>query len=124
LVRRAGFGWSGRPEQEFRRRDRERAVAGALIQEELAWLRDGSFDLDLIGFDATELERLLALAHGEAGSDDAEDEVPGTARRSGHPAGRPLDPAQDAIVAALLEEGSQLLQIGVVGHLNPRWSRF
>ena len=34
------------------------------------------FDLDLIGFDATELERLLAIADGEAGPDDAEDEVP------------------------------------------------
>ena len=41
-----------------------------------AWLRDESFDLDLVGFDATELERLLAIADGEAGSDDAEDEVP------------------------------------------------
>jgi DNA modification methylase len=34
------------------------------------------FDLDLIGFDATELERLLALADGEAASEEAEDEVP------------------------------------------------
>jgi hypothetical protein len=40
-------------------------VAGALIQEELALPHNESFDLDLIGFDATELERLLALAHGE-----------------------------------------------------------
>jgi DNA modification methylase len=47
-----------------------------LLAEELAWLRDERFDLDLIGFDATEIERLLALADGEAGSDDAEDEVP------------------------------------------------
>ena len=45
-------------------------------REELAWLRDERFDLDLVGFDASELERLLALADGEAGSDDAEDEVP------------------------------------------------
>jgi ParB-like chromosome segregation protein Spo0J len=37
-----------------------------LLAEELAWLRDESFDLDLIGFDASELERLLALADGEA----------------------------------------------------------
>ena len=36
-----------------------------LLAEELAWLRDERFDLDLIGFDATELERLLALADGE-----------------------------------------------------------
>ena len=44
--------------------------------QELAWLRDERFDLDLVGFDASELERLLALADGEAGSDEAEDEVP------------------------------------------------
>jgi DNA modification methylase len=48
----------------------------ALLAEELAWLRDERFDLDLIGFDATELVRLLALADGEAASDEAEDEVP------------------------------------------------
>jgi DNA modification methylase len=48
----------------------------ALLTEELAWLRDERFDLDLIGFDASELERLLALADGEAASDEAEDEVP------------------------------------------------
>ena len=47
-----------------------------LLAEELAWLRDERFDLDLIGFDASELERLLALADGEAASDEAEDEVP------------------------------------------------
>jgi DNA modification methylase len=48
----------------------------ALLAEELAWLRDERFDLDLIGFDATELERLLALADGDAASDEADDEVP------------------------------------------------
>jgi DNA modification methylase len=48
----------------------------ALLAEELAWLRDEHFDLDLVGFDATELERLLALADDEAASDEAEDEVP------------------------------------------------
>jgi DNA modification methylase len=48
----------------------------ALLAEELAWLRDERFDLDLVGFDATELERLLALADGEAASEEAEDEVP------------------------------------------------
>jgi hypothetical protein len=47
-----------------------------LLAEELAWLRDERFDLNLIGFDATELERLLALADGEAATDEAEDEVP------------------------------------------------
>jgi DNA modification methylase len=47
-----------------------------LLAAELAWLRDESFDLDLVGFDATELERLLALADSEPESDGAEDEVP------------------------------------------------
>ncbi len=47
-----------------------------LLAEELAWLRDERFDLDLIGFDASELERLLALADGEVASDEAEDQVP------------------------------------------------
>ena len=46
-----------------------------LLAAELAWLRDERFDLDLVGFDASELERLLALADGEPG-DEAEDEVP------------------------------------------------
>jgi DNA modification methylase len=46
------------------------------LAQELAWLRDESFDLDLIGFDASELERLLTLVDGEAASDEAEDEVP------------------------------------------------
>ena len=50
----------------------ERGVAGAGA----GLARDESFDLDLVGFDATELERLLALADGEAASDEAEDEVP------------------------------------------------
>jgi ParB-like chromosome segregation protein Spo0J len=36
----------------------------ALLAEELAWLRDERFDLDLVGFEASELERLLALADG------------------------------------------------------------
>ena len=48
----------------------------ALLAEELAWLRGERFDLELVGFDATELERLLALAAGETTNDDAEDEVP------------------------------------------------
>jgi len=47
-----------------------------LLAAELAWLRDESFDLDLVGFDASELERLLALADGEPESDGAEDDVP------------------------------------------------
>jgi DNA modification methylase len=47
-----------------------------LLAAELAWLRDERFDLDLVGFDASELERLLALADGDAGPDDAENEVP------------------------------------------------
>jgi ParB-like chromosome segregation protein Spo0J len=46
-----------------------------LLAGELAWLRVESFDLDLIGFDATELERLLALADGEGEPAGAEDDV-------------------------------------------------
>ena len=45
-----------------------------LLAEELAWLRDETFDLDLLGFDASELEALLAPAEGEDA--DAEDEAP------------------------------------------------
>jgi DNA modification methylase len=48
----------------------------ALLTDELAWLRNESFELDLVGFDATELERLLAIADGEPASEEAEDEVP------------------------------------------------
>jgi DNA modification methylase len=48
----------------------------ALLAEELAWLRDERFDLDLIGFGVSELERLLALADGETAQDETEDEVP------------------------------------------------
>jgi hypothetical protein len=44
------------------------------LAEELAWLRDERFDLDLLGFDAGELEALLAPADGEP--DAAEDEAP------------------------------------------------
>jgi DNA modification methylase len=47
-----------------------------LLGQEVAWLRDERFDLDLIGFDASELERLLAIADGEAANVEAEDEVP------------------------------------------------
>ena len=59
-----------------------------LLAAELAWLRDERFDLDLIGFDATELERLLALADDDAGSDDAEDEAP---EPPANPVSRPGD---------------------------------
>jgi len=48
----------------------------ALLAEELAWLRDERFDLDLVGFDATELERLLAVADGGPTSDETEDDIP------------------------------------------------
>ena len=64
-MRRAGLGWSDPPNDTVPQADRERVVAGALIREGLALLHNESFDLDLIGVDATELERLLlALAHG------------------------------------------------------------
>ncbi len=58
--------------------DNQRALrAGGdatLLAEELAWLRDETFDLDLLGFDAGELEALLAPTQTE--SDAAEDEAP------------------------------------------------
>jgi DNA modification methylase len=44
-----------------------------LLAEELAWLRDERFDLDLLGFDAGELEALLSPADEP---DAAEDEAP------------------------------------------------
>ena len=47
-----------------------------LLAEETGWLRDEKFDLDLLGFDASELERLLAIADGEGEPAGAEDEVP------------------------------------------------
>jgi DNA modification methylase len=47
-----------------------------LLAAELAWLRDERFNLDLTGFDPSELERLLAIVDGEAASNEAEDEVP------------------------------------------------
>jgi hypothetical protein len=37
---------------------------------------DKRLDFEMIGFDASELDRLLALADGEPAPDDAEDEVP------------------------------------------------
>jgi DNA modification methylase len=55
------------------------ATAGwdeALLAEELGWLRDERFDLDLLGFDATELERLLALDGTGLEATEPEDEVP------------------------------------------------
>lgn len=46
-----------------------------LLAEEVGWLRGERFDLDLLGFDVTELERLLSLDSGEAEA-EPEDEVP------------------------------------------------
>jgi DNA modification methylase len=67
------------------------ATAGwdeALLAEELGWLRDERFDLDLLGFDATELERLLALDGTEVDTAEPEDEVPEPPRE---PVTRPGD---------------------------------
>ena len=47
-----------------------------LLGEELGWLRDERFDLDLLGFDATELERLLSLDRVEPEAAEPEEEVP------------------------------------------------
>jgi hypothetical protein len=68
-----------------------------LLAQELAWLRDESFDLDLIGFDATDLERLLALAEGETTSDDAEDEVP--------------EPPEDPVGAGAIRRGRRVRMV-------------
>lgn len=47
------------------------------LAEIVGWLRDESFDLDVLGFDGSELERLLDLADGEAKAGLTEDdEVP------------------------------------------------
>jgi hypothetical protein len=48
-------------------------VARRHLAEELAWLCDERFDLNLVGLDASELERLLALADREPVSDSADD---------------------------------------------------
>ena len=47
-----------------------------LLAQEVAQLRTERFDLDLLGFDATELERLLALDPDAGEAEPAEDEVP------------------------------------------------
>ena len=47
-----------------------------LLADELGWLRDERFDLDLLGFDATELERLLSLDGTDQDAAEPEDEVP------------------------------------------------
>jgi len=47
----------------------------AMLREELAALREAEFELDLVGFDLDEIERLLAGPETMA-PDDAEDEVP------------------------------------------------
>ena len=60
MLQRAGFGWSDCPNDAVPQADREPVVGGTLIQEELAWLRDESLELDLIGY-ATERERLPGL---------------------------------------------------------------
>ena len=49
-------------------------MGSTLLAEELAGLRDDTFDLDLLGFDAGELEQLLAAAEGD--TSEAEDEFP------------------------------------------------
>jgi hypothetical protein len=62
------FSWCGAPGSAgptVRTTQFPTRIVSALIQEGRALLHNESFDLDLIGFDATELERLLALALGE-----------------------------------------------------------
>jgi len=55
------------------------ATAGwdeTLLAEEVGWLRDERFDLDLLGFDATELERLLSLDGADTEAAEPEGQVP------------------------------------------------
>ena len=59
-----------------------------LLAEHVAWLEGEAFDLSKLGFDAPELDRLLAIARDEPGSDDVEDEVPET---PDEPVSRPAD---------------------------------
>jgi hypothetical protein len=80
-----------------------------LLAQELAWLRDERFDLDLIGFDATELERLLALADGEAESDEAEDEVP--------------DPPEDSVKQAVDQQFARWVMLHVQSNPLPICTR-
>jgi ParB-like chromosome segregation protein Spo0J len=47
-----------------------------LLGEELAWLREVRFDLDILGFDGTEIEKLLALVDAEPLAEEDEDDVP------------------------------------------------
>ncbi len=47
-----------------------------LLAEELSWLRDQDLDLDVVGFDEAEIERLLALGDGETATAETEDEAP------------------------------------------------
>jgi ParB-like chromosome segregation protein Spo0J len=48
----------------------------ALLADHVAWLETEDFDLSKLGFDDTELERLLAIAHGAADASETEDEAP------------------------------------------------
>ena len=66
----------------------------ALLAEELAWLRDERFDLDLVGFDASELERLLAIAEGGDRGGRNRGRGSGAAEGPGQQAGRPMGPRQ------------------------------
>jgi hypothetical protein len=62
----------------------------AKLAEELAWLKDERFDLDLVGFDASEMERLW-LAGGSRSRCRGRVR---SRRRADQQAGRPLDPRQ------------------------------
>jgi hypothetical protein len=70
---------------------------------------DERFDLDLVGFDATELERLLAIADGGTASNDAGDEVP-------EPPEEPVSKPGDLWILGnhrLLCTGAMLLVVGI-----------
>jgi ParB-like chromosome segregation protein Spo0J len=58
-----------------------------LLGSELLDIKALDFDLELTGFDSTEIDRLLL---GDVGMDPREDIAPGPAGESGHQTGRPV----------------------------------
>jgi ParB-like chromosome segregation protein Spo0J len=60
------------------------------LAEEIGWLRDERFDLDLLGFDATELERLLSLDGTDPGGGRARGRGARAAQGRGRPTRRSL----------------------------------
>ena len=89
-----------------------------LLAEELAWLREVRFDLDILGFDGTEIEKLLALV-------DAEPARGGRGRcteptgRAGHQAGRPVAAGQHRLLCG--DATSRTMSPGCSMAGKPTW---